>query len=135
MNAITNKKYCLISTAILLFLISAHISFAATLQKVAIIPFKINAEKDLSFLRDGIYDMLSTRLAQAGEVEIISRQEVDQAVDAAGPQPLNEDRARTIGKTLQADYVLFGSLTVLRFAEHRTFLSLNRCCTKYLIPL
>ncbi len=34
---------------------------AAEPKRIALLPFKINAEKDLSFLRDGIFDMRSTR--------------------------------------------------------------------------
>ena len=84
---------------------------AETTEKVAIFPFQIHSEKDLSFLQKGIVDMLASRLAQTGKVSVISRQETEQAL-AAVSGPLDEARARGIGRTLGADYVLFGSLTV-----------------------
>ncbi|MFH2218618.1 MAG: hypothetical protein ABII68_03015, partial [Pseudomonadota bacterium] len=34
-------------------------SSAAEISRVAVVPFTINAEKDLTFLRDGIADMLT----------------------------------------------------------------------------
>ena len=46
---------------------------AAGQKRLALLPFKINSEKDLSFLKDGIFDMLSTRLAKEGQTEIIDR--------------------------------------------------------------
>ncbi|MDX2499548.1 MAG: hypothetical protein QNL14_03460, partial [Deltaproteobacteria bacterium] len=46
-------------------------AFAEPLQ-VAIVPFKVHAEKDLSFLRDGIVDMLSSRLSWADKVTVIN---------------------------------------------------------------
>jgi TolB-like protein len=85
-------------------------AFGKPLQ-VAIVPFKVNAEKDLSFLKDGIVDMLSSRLYWEDNVNIINRQATEKAAAAVGG-PLNEGKARTLGTQLGADYVLFGSLTV-----------------------
>ncbi|MEJ2286766.1 MAG: FG-GAP-like repeat-containing protein [Desulfobacterales bacterium] len=83
-------------------------------KRVALLPFKINSEKDLSFLKDGIFDMLSTRLAKEGQVEVLGRTQVEAAMQsAAGAGPINEAAAREIGTRLNADFVLFGSLTVL----------------------
>ena len=89
-------------------------SLAAEPKRVALLPFKINSEKDLSFLKDGIFDMLSTRLAQDGRVEVIGREQAETAVQStAGSGTINEASARSVGASLKADFVLFGSLTVL----------------------
>ena len=85
-------------------------AFAKPLQ-VAIVPFKVHAEKDLSYLKDGIVDMLSSRLYWENKVEVINRQAVEKAA-AAVSGTLDESKARKLGKNLKADYVLFGSLTV-----------------------
>ena len=91
-----------------------HCALSADVKRIALLPFKINSEKDLSFLRDGIFDMLSTRLAKEGRVEVISRAQVDAAMQsAAASGTVNEAAARSIGSRLNADFVLFGSLTVL----------------------
>ncbi len=85
-----------------------------TPKRIALLPFKINSEKDLSFLRDGIFDMLSTRLAKEGRVEVIGRAQAEAAAQsAAGTGTITEAAARDIGSRLNADFVLFGSLTVL----------------------
>jgi len=102
---------------LLSFLLAALASFnfshAAEPKRVALLPFKINAEKDLSFLRDGIYDMLSTRLAREGQVEVLARSRVEEALQSLGESAaINEAGARGIGSRLGADFVLFGSLTV-----------------------
>jgi TolB-like protein len=88
------------------------ISVFAAAKTVAIVPFKVNAEKDMSFLRDGVYDMLSSRLTKEGEVEVLNRQTVEKALPST-IGPLTEAAGREIGRKLPADYVLFGSLTVL----------------------
>ena len=84
---------------------------AAEIQRVAVVPFKINAEKDLSFLRDGIVDMLTSRLSQEDRVAVLSRDETAKVLENV-QAPLNESKAREIGTRLKVDYVLFGSLTV-----------------------
>ncbi len=95
-------------------MLSFNFSYAQAPKRIALLPFKINAAQDLSFLQDGIFDMLSTRLAKEGQVEVIGRAQVDaaiQAVTASGT--VNETAARSIGSRLNADFALFGSLTVL----------------------
>ena len=79
-------------------------------SRIVIVPFKMNAERDLSFLKEGIVDMLTSRLSW-GERVVVGREDTDRVlVDMS--VPVNEEIARTIGSRLQADYVLFGSLTI-----------------------
>ena len=104
----------ILGVTIIIALLAVRSSFAAdptTLKKVAVLPFQINAAQDLGYLREGILDMLASRLAWEGKVQVIEKNLVKEAM--AGRQgPLNEAAARQVGKALGADYVLFGSLTV-----------------------
>ena len=104
----------ILGVTIIVAFLAVRSSFAAdpaTPQKVAVLPFQINAAQDLSYLREGILDMLASRLAWEGKVQVIEKHLVKEAM--AGRQgPLNEAAARQLGKALGADYVLFGSLTV-----------------------
>ena len=79
--------------------------------RVLILPFDINAEKDLGFLQKGIENMLSTRLFMEGRVLPLEREIAHQAV-AESPGPMNRPAAVALGQKYGADYVLFGSLTV-----------------------
>jgi len=86
-------------------------SAAEAPKKVAILPFQMNAPEDLNYLREGIMDMLASRLAWEGKVAVVEKQVVKEAL--AGHQgPLNETAARKVGSKLEVDYALFGSLTV-----------------------
>ena len=79
--------------------------------RVVVLPFSVHASKDLSFLREGIVDMLTSRLSSQDCV-VVSRKDTLQVLgDLSGP--VNEETARAVGGKLGADYVLFGSLTVL----------------------
>ncbi len=95
-----------------IFIFGIQVHAAAKPLQVAIVPFKVNAEKDLSFLRDGIVDMLSSRLSQADKVTVINSQETLKALKTVTGS-LNEIKAREMGAKLGADFVLFGSLTVI----------------------
>lgn len=97
--------------AIIPILFATAGSAAEAVKKVAILPFQMNAPGDLSYMKEGIMDMLASRLSWAGKVEVIEKQAVKDAL--AGQQGvINEAAAREVGTTLGADYVLFGSLTV-----------------------
>lgn len=90
------------------------ISGGAAAQKpstVVVVPFKMNADRDLSYLQDGIFDMLSTRLTHPGEVHVVPLEKTRRAAEEVSG-PLNESYAKNVGGRLGADFVLFGSLTV-----------------------
>jgi TolB-like protein len=101
----------LLFVLVLLLSVAAIAAAAAEPSRVVIIPFKMNADRDLSFLKEGIVDMLASRLSSGETVAVVSRQDTDQALEDIS-EPVNEEIARAIGEKLQADYVLFGSLTL-----------------------
>ncbi|PID39204.1 MAG: hypothetical protein CR984_07630 [Proteobacteria bacterium] len=103
------KRHWILLVGFIIFgaICTAH----AAPYRVAILPFDMNAEKDLTFLQEGIMDMLGSRLAWPDKVEVINENETRAALMAADGFE-GESRALLIGGKLQADYVLSGSLTV-----------------------
>jgi len=88
-------------------------AFAAQEQRVLILPLAIHADKDVSFLQDGIRSMLSSRLYQPGKTVIINREETLKAVDAQGGAVTTDGAAVELAKQLKADYAVVGSLMIL----------------------
>ena len=85
---------------------------AAEPARVLILPFSINADKDLAYLKKGVADMLASRLALKDKVVVI--RSTDASLMAAEiPEPINAATAVSLGAKSRSDYVLFGSLTVL----------------------
>ena len=85
---------------------------AAQPARVLILPFSINADKDLAYLKKGVADMLASRLALKDRVVIV--RSTDSSLMAAEiPEPIDAAAAAALGAQSRADYVLFGSLTVL----------------------
>ncbi len=75
-------------------------------------PFEINAEKDMDFLQEGLMDMLNSRLTWQGRVNPVEKTQVksilSQVEDFTG-----QSRAIMAGTILEADYVLYGSITMI----------------------
>ncbi len=110
------KKPSISAHVILVVLFAAlffypHQAFGATPKKVAVLPFTMHAEKDLSFLREGILDMLSTRISWKDHVEVVEKEVVKRELKLVKP-PINKEKALLVGKALGVDYVILGSLTV-----------------------
>lgn len=79
---------------------AAGTAAAAAATRILVVPFRMNAGRDLAFLQRGITEMLVSRLGQQDKVVVI----------VAG-RP--EDDVAALARKNRADYVVLGSLTVL----------------------
>ena len=95
----------------ILLIFCSSVPALAAPARVALIPFDMHAEKDLTFLQEGIMDMLGSRIAYKDQVEVISKPETRSAL-ASVKGLEGENRALEVGGKLKADYVLFGSITM-----------------------
>jgi len=85
---------------------------AETPKRIAFIPFTANTPKDMTYLTNGIRDMLGSRLASEVGVNIIDRATIDQSLSNPAALKTAQDY-RKAGELLKADYVVVGSLTAL----------------------
>jgi TolB-like protein len=81
------------------------------MYKVAILPFMIYSQENLDYLREGIYDMLTSRISVEGKIVVIERSIVEQALYEERPTRLDEAAATKIGMRVGADYIVLGSIT------------------------
>ena len=77
-------------------------------RTVAILPVVVHALEQQAYLRDGLADMLASRLGQQPGIGVIRVTDPAQAT-------LDPDAARAAGRAVGAQWVLFGSFT--RFGE------------------
>ncbi len=80
--------------------------------KVAILPVKIHSPENLGYMQEGLLDMLSSRVDLEGRVVVLEKGPVKKAYDQVSGE-MNEENAKKIGHLLEADFVVFGSLTKL----------------------
>ncbi len=86
-------------------------SAEAKVNRVALVPFSLNAPGDLAYLIQGVQDMLTSRLASA-EIELVDPAEVELAA-AKLKRPLTAKAAAKVAERTKADFVVFGSVTKL----------------------
>jgi hypothetical protein len=79
---------------------------------IAVMPFEINAEKDMDFLQEGLLDMLNSRLAWQGRVNAVEKTRVKSVLSQV-EEFTGQSRAIMAGTILEADYVLYGSITII----------------------
>ena len=79
--------------------------------KVAILPFLIHSQENLDYLREGIYDILLSRITVEGRMMVVERSIVERALMEEKPMRLDEAVATKIGMRVGADYIVLGSLT------------------------
>lgn len=108
---IKRSLFIIFINTILIIAILGYNSVSAATGRILIFPFVIHSEKDLGFMQNGIYEMLSTRLLFEGEAEVIDRKKTLQALSDIN-YPVNRQTAFDVGKNLDADYLILGSLTV-----------------------
>lgn len=79
--------------------------------KVVILPFLIHSQENLDYLREGIYDILASRISIEGRITVIDRSQVERALYEERPMRLDEPVAKKIGMRVEADYIVLGSIT------------------------
>jgi TolB-like protein len=78
---------------------------------VAILPFQIHSAEDLGYLKEGIYDIISSRLAASGGIDVVGKSAIEGVLIQMHPPRITDEVAREAGIRLKADYVVLGSVT------------------------
>ncbi len=105
------KKTILIALGILLLTATFSTPEAQQQKKIAILPFTVNSSENINYIRDGIWDMLISRVTVGGKTDVLSKSSVLEAMDKNQKKDLSQADASAIGKRLKADYVVWGSIT------------------------
>lgn len=97
---------------LLIFMLLACKSlWAETPKKVLVFPFEIHAQQDLSYLKKAIPEMLTSRLFSPDKITVLENDKVE--TELKNYSLLDKKVAEEIAKKLGADYVIWGSLTVI----------------------
>jgi TolB-like protein len=83
---------------------------AAGEPKLLLLPIVVHSAEDPAYLREGLNDMLTARLARIGALDLI---QPEGKLAERGTSQL--EKARALGEKAGADFVLFGSFT--RFGQ------------------
>ena len=83
-----------------LILVSSAALNAEQEQNVAVLPFSIHSEEDLSYLSQAIPDMLSTRLEKRGEIKTIEKPFLAKTIQDLGLKTIDREQAVIFGEKL-----------------------------------
>jgi TolB-like protein len=78
---------------------------------VAVLPFTIHSAENIDYVRQGVGDMLSSRISVNEKIEVISREATLTALKETGGKELALADVTALGKKLNADFVVWGSIT------------------------
>ena len=104
-----NKSILIFLVTIILTLFTA-LAYSAQPAKLAIIPFKVDNADVLGYIRDGIWNMLASRIAKKENISVLGKIQVKKALEEFNFQ-VTESTAQKLGLKLGADYVVFGEIT------------------------
>jgi len=80
-------------------------------KRVAVLPFSVHSSEDITYVREGIWDMLISRLSTSEGIRVSAKQEVKKALERLeGKEPTIAD-VYSLGKKMNLDYVVWGSIT------------------------
>lgn len=106
MNHIIKLALCVI----LLFSLSGSLE-AKGEKSVAVFPFAVHSAENVEYVRQGIWDMLSSRITVIGKIDVISKEAILQALKENKGKDLSSADIYNLGKKLNADYAVYGSIT------------------------
>ncbi len=112
-----NFKKNIFTFFLLMFLISSPFilteAHGKDEQSIVILPWKINGDEKLSYLSTAMVDMLSSRIGSSGGLVIAARDSVLEVLEKFKGIAVTLEQAQEISDKLSADFVLYGSLTII----------------------
>jgi TolB-like protein len=105
-------KYSLKFSICLVLLLTAYGTLAAKAEKtVAVLPFSVHSAESIDYVKQGIWDMLSSRIAVTDKIAVVSKDSVLQAMRGKEGKDLALQDIYGLGKKMNADFVVYGSIT------------------------
>ena len=78
---------------------------------VTILPFSVNSADNIDYVKQGIDEMLSSRISSSDKITITDKDVVLDELKKSKIKTMSSDNALKLGKKLKSDYVIWGSIT------------------------
>ncbi|MBN1662865.1 MAG: VCBS repeat-containing protein [Deltaproteobacteria bacterium] len=105
------KKVSRMILCLMLFVSFCGVSSAKDKTTVAVLPFFVHSAESIDYVRQGIWVMLSSRIAVPDKIEVAGRDAVTDELKAFGAKELTANDVDNLGKKLGVDFVVWGSIT------------------------
>jgi TolB-like protein len=105
------KNFCKWFICLICVVVAAPSLWAKEKNSVAVLPFSVHSAENIDYVRRGIGDMLSSRISVSEKIEVVSPDAVLTALKETGGKELAMNDIYSLGKKLNADFVVWGSIT------------------------
>ncbi len=105
------KLKLLLFVAISLLTLCYYGRGTASVVKVAILPFQMNAGEDIEYINRGIRDMIASRITYTTHITVVEQDLLGNTLSKTLPGKLTKKEIQEIGSRLGVDYIVFGSIT------------------------
>lgn len=108
MGKVSRWLFCLIVIVMMTIPVTL---WAKDKAKIAVLPFAVHSSENIDYVQQGIWDMLSSRISSNEKLAVSSKESVLEAVNALKKKDLSQADVYGIGKSLNVDYAVWGSVT------------------------
>lgn len=105
------KTISIIFCLALAILLAAATVWAKEKYTVTVLPFSLHSAENIEYVRQGISDMLISRIAVPDKIDVTRKDIVQDVLKKTGGKELNLEDVQHIGRQLKSDYVVWGSIT------------------------
>ena len=105
------KKSCRWVVGILFLLVSLQPLWAKDKYTVAVLPFSVHSAENIDYVRQGIGDMLASRISVSEKLEVIGRDSLFNVLNQTAGKEFTPTDVHAVGKKVNADFVVWGSIT------------------------
>jgi TolB-like protein len=78
---------------------------------VTILPFSLHSAENIDYVKQGIEEMITSRIASSDKINVTNKNVVLEELKKSKIKNISSDDAYNIGKKLNSDYVVWGSIT------------------------
>lgn len=105
------KKTIRVVLCLAVVLMMAQITGAKEKSTITVLPFAVHSAENIEYVRQGIGDMLISRISASDKLEVTRKEIVQDVLKKFGSKELNLLDVQNIGRQLKSDYVVWGSIT------------------------
>ncbi len=84
---------------------------AKGVKTVAILPFSVHSSENIDYMRNGIWDMLFSRISVSGKIDVANKQSTLDTINKTGEKDMILTDVYALGKEMNVDFVVWGSIT------------------------
>jgi TolB-like protein len=78
---------------------------------VTVLPFTLNSAENIDYIKQGIEEMLSSRISVPDKINVIDKNVVMEEIKKSNIKAITSADVYNLGKKLNSDYVVWGSIT------------------------